>query len=105
MVTRSTADTIWLASGRTVPVAGLRRLDISRGGASEMRRMAWGTVIGAGVGGILAALVPPDTANHHRPHTRGDMAILGALYGMIVGGGVGLLVPGESWEPVAPPQR
>jgi hypothetical protein len=61
--------------------------------------------IGAGVGGVLGALVPPDTSNHHRPGKRGEFAMLGALYGTIVGGITWLFVsPGEQWDAVTLPE-
>lgn len=105
-VAGTATDTIWLASGRTVPVAGLHRLDISRGGEDGPSRILWSAAIGAGAGAILGALVPPDTAAHHRPSSRRDMAVLGALYGCIVGLGAAVfMVPSEQWEPVALPQE
>jgi hypothetical protein len=104
-VARATEDTVWLVSGRTLVVARLRRLDVSRGGASEMRRIGWGTTIGAGVGGIVGILVPRDTSNHHQPSTRRGRAILGASYGMLIGCVVGLFAPGERWEPVSRAHR
>ena len=102
-VARASADTLWLTSGSAVPITRLRRLDVSQGGPSDAIRIVRALAVGTAAGAGLGALVTPDSTNIHLPHTRGEAATLGALYGFIIGGVVGLVLPGERWDPVALP--
>ena len=104
-VARATSDTVWLEQDRPLVVAQLRRLDVSHGGVSEARGMARGAIAGATILGLLAALAPRDSSNHHQPPSRAGSAALGAMYGGMLGGIVGLFASGERWERVALPPR
>lgn len=100
-VARTTADTIWFASGAVMPVARLTWLEASFGPQPSGRRLGWSVAIGAGVGGVLGALVPPDPESRQRPHSRGDTAALGGLVGFLVGLGTWVVVsPSTHWTAV-----
>jgi hypothetical protein len=103
-VGRATADTVWLANGRALPVSNLRRLELSLGGASVERRMAWGAGIGASVGVLTGVLIPaPDTTGPANPPPRAAIAYIFATSAAVVGTIVGALLPGERWERVPLP--
>ena len=106
-VVRATRDTVWLAPDRPLPVARLRRLDVSLGGGpSEERRMGRGAMIGAAAGALVGAIVPRDSAGTRGAASRARYAGLGAMYGMFFGGVAALLlVDGEQWERVELPMR
>ena len=104
-VARVTSDTLWLTTRRALPVARLRRLDVSRGGMPAERRLIGGALVGGAIFGVLGALASPDTANHHMPAGAGERAALFGLYGFVTGGLVGAFLPGERWEPVPLPGR
>ena len=99
-VARATVDTVWLVDGRTLPVARLRRLDLSRGGATVERRMAWGAGIGAGVGALVGVIVAPGSPRSETAPPRGLGTFMLASTGMVYGALAGLLVPGEQWDPI-----
>jgi hypothetical protein len=61
----------------------------------------WSAALGAGVGGLLGALVPPDTTSRPHPRTRGQTAALGALAGFLVGTATWMIMsPEVHWTPV-----
>jgi hypothetical protein len=100
-VARATTDTLWLASGEAMPVVRLTWLEASFGPQPSGRRLAWSAALGAGVGGVLGALVPPDPASQQRPRSRGQTAGLGALVGFLVGVGTWVVVsPSTQWTAV-----
>jgi hypothetical protein len=105
-VARASDDTLWLSSGRAVPVSCLARLEASYGPRASGWRLARSAAIGAALGGVLGALVKPDTTTQHRNYSRGETAVLGALVGFIVGNVTWVVVtPVERWTDVPLPHR
>jgi hypothetical protein len=93
----------------SLPVAGLARLEASRGRGS---RAGQGARLGAGIGAILGLLLGAVTSEECNdcigpdPGAAGG-AVLGALLGGVFGLGLGALVGwpmhGERWAPVPEP--
>ena len=98
-----------LAAPRSVAISDITALDISLGERGNTRRgLLYGSVIGAGLGGALAAATykKPDCAGAtwfcgdaapHRTATAVAGGIVGALAGVVVGGLWGATHPSERW--------
>ena len=96
---RATRDSLWLSSGRVVAVVQLRSLEVADDDA-QLKRLLWSGTIGAAAGAVLGALLPPDTAALHRPHSRAETAALGGLVGTLAGVIGWVILTGDGWEPV-----
>jgi hypothetical protein len=98
-----------LAAPRSVAIGDITALDISLGKRGNTRRgLLYGSVIGAGLGAVLAAATykKPECAGatwfcgDAAPNRTGDAVaggILGALTGVVVGGLWGATHPSERW--------
>ena len=98
-----------LATPRAVAISDITGLEVSLGQRGNTRRgLIYGTVIGAGLGAVLAAVTykKPDCAGATffcgdvTPNRSGDAVaggILGALTGIVVGGLWGATHPSERW--------
>jgi hypothetical protein len=112
-VTAANAAAIELQQdGADAPVsmsrAGMRRIEISRGGVSKgqgaKRGAIWGAVI-AGVAGAISLGLQHEQVGEDGSSV-GKAAALGAfsggLFGGLIGAGIGAARAGERWEPVWP---
>ena len=89
----------------TIPIAALRRLEISRGASarksSAWRGAKWGAAIGAGAGAISLGLQHEEVGGGS---SVGEAAALGVWSGGLFGGAIGALVGAaratEQWERV-----
>ena len=98
-----------LAAPRSVAISDITALDVSLGERGNTGRgLLYGSVIGAGLGGALAAATykKPDCAGAtwfcgdaapHRTATAVAGGIVGALAGVVVGGLWGATHPSERW--------
>ena len=89
----------------SIPVAALRRLDVSRGfssrKASAWKRAKWGAAIRAGSGAILLGLQHSQVQGGVGPaHAVALGAWSGGLFGGLIGALVGATRPMETWERV-----
>jgi hypothetical protein len=114
-VVRVSGDSIWLltkpdGSVLGVPLAALRRVEVSRGpntrGRTAARRAGAGLLIGGTIGAVLGAATY-DPGAFIGPHDRGGNALVGgAVFGALgaLGGALyGLAAPGERWTLVRLP--
>lgn len=106
-ISRATADTIWLESGHPVPVAGLRRLEVSLTGDTKSGQVIWGGIIGAGVGAVIGASLKPSTCGDDcdgaaRAVPPGAAAMIFGMCGGMIGLlGTSFIAPPEKWERIA----
>ena len=113
-VRRVEGDTLWLDLGwfrpdAAIPVATLRRLELSTNHKERERVAAWATGIGIATGVILGLTVDPPECGEGCDHTeypgdRAAAAVLLGMYGAVAGMVAGwIVVPGEQWAKVEVP--
>jgi hypothetical protein len=102
-------DTLMLHTsdgGWVLPLANVRSLEVSRGRRSSGERLArgagFGLLIGGGLGVLLGALTP--LTGEAADVDRGDWVLFGGLTGgasgAVIGGLVGVAIPGDRWQQV-----
>jgi hypothetical protein len=101
MTLKAAAD----GSMRTVSVQSIRRLDLWRGERSRGTGALRGAGYGAAIGMVLGAVIgyvdgddEPGFLSYTAEQKAAIMGILGGGTGLVVGGGVGLALPGERWQ-------
>lgn len=92
-----------VVSERTVPIAAMRRLEISRGRShSPLKGMGTGLLVGAGIGLGLGVAAATEEGNWVC-EGGGCMvygALGGALWGTVIGGLFGAAIGHEEWDEV-----
>lgn len=106
-----TTDSVRLTDGaqeRTVPFAGVRRIDVSAGmtsksGGARKGAIRWGLIM-AGIGAVSLGLQHDDVGEDGS--SVGEAVALGlwsgGLFGSLIGAGVGAARAGEKWHQVWP---
>jgi hypothetical protein len=95
-----------------LPMAALRRVEVSRGPGSRAERALWHSLFGALGGGAMGASMgyamgndPPGDIVLTRREKAAFLGVAGGAVGLIGGCVIGLLTSGERWERVSLPPR
>jgi len=101
-----TADTLTIAGFDSppvaVPIAGITRLDVSRGDsrvAGALHGIKWGAPIGLGLGALMVALADDCRTCSNQPSAGAAIADLG-IAGAGIGAIAGAIAQHEQWSPV-----
>ena len=104
-------DSVRITDGaieKTIPLAGVRRIDVSKGttskgAAAKKGAVTWGLIF-AGIGAVSLGLQHDDVGEDGS--SVGEAVALGlwsgGLFGGLIGAGVGAARAGEKWETVWP---
>jgi len=96
------------AQERTVPLAGVKRIDVStgttsKGAGAKKGAIRWGLIM-AGLGAVSLGLQHDDVGEDGS--SAGEAVALGlwsgGLFGSLIGAGVGAARAGEKWQKVFP---
>jgi hypothetical protein len=93
----------------TVPLSGLRTLEVSRGKRASAEAvvgwMGFGLLTGAGVGAAAGKVYCNRSKNELCGLAMPEFMMLGAGVGLVVGGVIGARHEKERWERIYPPPR
>jgi hypothetical protein len=106
-----TSDSVRITDGaqeRAIPLAGVRRIDVStgvtsKGAGAKKGALRWGLIL-AGVGAVSLGLQHDEVGEDGS--SVGEAVALGlwsgGLFGGLIGAGIGAARAGEKWEKVWP---